>query len=90
MKTNIFSNQGRTSVTVSHRLPSIVTSDMIYVIQKGQVSIAFKLLKKILCLKDKRQKTKDMIYIIQKGQVSTFKLLKEINALKRWLSVESM
>jgi len=29
--------QGRTSVTVSHRLPSIVTSDMIYVIQRGKV-----------------------------------------------------
>ena len=35
-----FSNQGRTSVTVSHRLPSIVTSDMIYVIQKGQVYVS--------------------------------------------------
>ena len=33
----IFVDQGRTAMTISHRLPSIVTSDMIYVIQKGQV-----------------------------------------------------
>ena len=29
--------QGRTAVTISHRLSSVVTSDMIYVMQKGQV-----------------------------------------------------
>ena len=37
LKIQIFVDQGRTAVTISHRLPSIVTSDMIYVIQKGQV-----------------------------------------------------
>ena len=30
--------QGRTAVTVSHRLPSLVTSDIIYVIHRGQVT----------------------------------------------------
>lgn len=29
--------QGRTAVTISHRLSSVVTSDIIYVMQKGQV-----------------------------------------------------
>ena len=47
----VFSHQGRTSVTVSHRLPSIVTSDMIYVIQKGQVFISLKIVENnIICL----------------------------------------
>ena len=30
--------QGRTAVTISHRLSSVVTSDIIYVMQKGQVN----------------------------------------------------
>jgi ABC-type multidrug transport system fused ATPase/permease subunit len=29
--------QGRTAITISHRLSSVVTSDIIYVMQKGQV-----------------------------------------------------